>query len=113
MILSGKVYTAEELYEQGVVDVLAAPGKGIAAVHQYIAHQHTRFQGVLGLDKVIEQFNPVSYEELMGVIDVWVDTALQLSDKNIRLMSYLVQAQNRRWAGAEDRGQEVVVSAVG
>jgi len=113
MILSGKVYKAEELYERGVVDVLAAPGKGAAAVYEHIAHQRGRFQGALGLDKVIERFNPVSYEELMDVVDIWVDTALQLNEKNIRLMDYLVQAQNRRWGGAEQPRQRVAVSALG
>ena len=113
IIESGKVYTAEELYDQGVVDVLAEPGGGVAAVHQYIAHQHSRSQGHFGLDRVIEQFNPVSFEELMGVVDIWVDTALQLSEKNLRLMEYLVQAQNRRMASGAERQQQIAVSAVG
>ena len=43
MIASGKVYTAEELYNLGVVDVLAEPGRGDAAIQQYIAHQHHFF----------------------------------------------------------------------
>lgn len=113
IITSAKVYTAEELYDQGVVDVLAEPGKGVAAVHQYIAHQHTRSHGSFGLDRVIEQFNPVSYEELMDVVDIWVDTALRLTEKNLRLMDYLVQAQKRRLASGRDEQQPVTASAVG
>ncbi len=36
MILSGKTYTAEDLYEMGVIDVLADEGKGEQAVKDYI-----------------------------------------------------------------------------
>jgi len=33
----------------------------------------------------------------MDVIVLWVDTAMQLSDKNLRLMEYLIRAQEKRW----------------
>ena len=36
MILSGKTYSAEELYEMGIVDVLADEGKGEQAVREYV-----------------------------------------------------------------------------
>ena len=97
LIASGRVYTAEELYEMGVVDVLVPDGKGEQSVYEYIQHQRHRCSGFFGLDKVVEQYNPLSYTELENVIDLWVDTAIQLSQKNIRLMQYLVQAQEKRW----------------
>jgi len=97
LIASGKVYTAEELYEMGVVDVLVPDGQGEQSVYEYIEHQRNRCSGFFGLDKVVEQYNPLTHEELTNVIDLWVDTVLQLSQKNIRLMQYLVQAQEKRW----------------
>ncbi|MCB1857119.1 MAG: crotonase/enoyl-CoA hydratase family protein [Gammaproteobacteria bacterium] len=101
MIASGKVYTAEELYDMGVVDILVPDGNGKEAVYDYIQHQRNRSTGFYGLDRVIEQFNPLSYKELLDVITLWVDTAMQLSDKNIRLMEYLVRAQQKRWCREE------------
>ncbi|MCB1868748.1 MAG: enoyl-CoA hydratase/isomerase family protein [Gammaproteobacteria bacterium] len=97
LIASGRVYSAEELYEMGVIDVLVSDGKGEQAVYEYIQHQRHRCSGFYGLDKVVEQYNPLSYIELENVIDLWVDTAMQLSQKNIKLMQYLVQAQEKRW----------------
>jgi len=97
LIASGKVYTAEELYDMGVVDVLVADGQGEQAVYEYIQHQRHRSAGFFGLDRVVEQYNPLSYRELTNVIDLWVDTAMQLSPKNIKLMQYLVRAQEKRW----------------
>lgn len=101
LIASGRVYSAEELYDMGVVDVLVNDGEGERSVYEYIQHQRHRHSGYLGLDKVVEQYNPLSYAELINVIDLWVDTAMRLTPKNIRLMEYLVQAQEKRWGGGE------------
>lgn len=84
----------------GVVDLLVPDGKGEQFVYEYIQNQRHRSLGFLGLDKVVEQYNPLSYAELENVIDLWVDTAMQLSQKNIRLMQYLVQAQEKRWGNS-------------
>ncbi|OGI57239.1 MAG: hypothetical protein A2V58_06475 [Candidatus Muproteobacteria bacterium RBG_19FT_COMBO_61_10] len=45
IILSGKIYSAEELYEMGVVDVLANDGEGEQAVYAYIKKQNQANQG--------------------------------------------------------------------
>ena len=97
IITSGKVYKAEELYEMGVVDLLAPNGKGRETVREYIEHQQSRSLGFQCLDQVADQFNPLTYKELMDVTTLWVDAAMQLTHKNMRLMEYLVKAQDRRW----------------
>ena len=35
-------------------------------------------------------------DELVRITDIWVDTALQLGDKSLRMMERLVRAQLRR-----------------
>lgn len=102
IINSGKVYSAEELYDMGVVDVLAPDGKGKQAVYEYMQHRKNRHLGYQGIDILADQFNPLTYKELLDVIVLWVDTAMQLSEKNIRLMEYLIRAQEKRWVNQED-----------
>ena len=97
IIASGRVYGAEELYEMGVVDQLVSDGRGEQAVYDYIHAQRNRSAGSQGFDKIVEQFNPVTLKELQDSIGIWVDTALHLSSKNIRMMEYLLNAQERRW----------------
>ncbi len=109
MIASGKVYTAEELYQLGLVDVLVPDGQGRQAVHNYMKHQDTRSAGYYGLQQVMDHFNPVSHQELLDIADVWVDAAMRLSPKNIRLMQYLVHAQERRWGKRTDVSQQQAV----
>ncbi|KRT58501.1 hypothetical protein Ga0076813_13601, partial [endosymbiont of Ridgeia piscesae] len=69
--------------------------------------QQTRENGFVCLDKVMDQINPVTYQELMNITTLWVDAALDLTDKNLRLMSYLVNAQERRWNAEEEATQQV------
>ena len=111
IIASGKVYTAEELYEMGIVDRLVPDGEGQSAVYDYIRYQRSRTAGTHSLDRVMDEFNPVSYEELINVVNIWVDAALQLSEKNLRVMEYLVRAQLRRWGGAASAQRAEKVSA--
>ena len=108
IIASGKVYKAEELYDMGVVDVLVPKGKGREAVRDYIDHQQNRSLGFQCLDQIAEKFNPLTYDELMEITTLWVDTAMQLTHKNLRLMEYLVKAQDRRWNNADTEKVQLV-----
>jgi DSF synthase len=96
MILSGEIYTAEQLYEQGVIDVLAADGAGVDAVYSYIGRGGKRHGAHVAVRQAQRIVNPVRFEELMGIADLWVEAALRLSDADLRKMLRLAAAQDRR-----------------
>lgn len=93
MILSGRLYLAEELYTLGVVDVLAEPGNGEMAVHDYIRRESRSRNGALALRSARDEIQPIGYSELMRVTDIWVDAALRLETKDVRMMERLVSRQ--------------------
>ena len=95
MILSGKLYSAAELFEQGLVDVLVEDGQGEEAVYEYVAKQARRSNGYIGVQKARHRFNPVTYQELMDITAIWVETALQLSDKDLKVMDRIVRSQQK------------------
>jgi Enoyl-CoA hydratase/carnithine racemase len=101
MILSGKIYGAEELHDMGIIDRLAEPGEGVDAVHEFMTEfqriRHCR-QAVLKARKIVDR---VTLEELIDIADVWVDTALQLGESDLRRMGHLAKAQDRRWSKLE------------
>jgi DSF synthase len=100
MILSGDIYSSEEMYRLGVVDVLVPRGEGQRAVQDLIRHHQRAPHAHLAMNSVRQIGKPVTLEELMGITEVWVDTALSLGDKGLRTMERIVRAQHRR-AGAE------------
>ena len=95
MILSGKVHTAEELYELGLVDVLAEDGEGIAVVRQHIRGLDRHHASRRAMRHVCNAVNPVTRDELIRVTDIWVEAALGLKEDDLRRMNRLVAAQNR------------------
>ncbi|MCC7413931.1 MAG: crotonase/enoyl-CoA hydratase family protein [Gammaproteobacteria bacterium] len=95
MILSGRVYDAEELHEMGVVDVLAEAGAGIEAVHEFIRSHQRRRNARLAVQGVRALSNPVRYEDLIKVCDMWVDAAMRLTERDLRTMKRLIRGQDR------------------
>lgn len=96
IIRSGKLYLAEELYDMGVVDVLAEPGQGEAAVYDYVRREEKSRNGILALRAAREVSQPASYDELVRITEIWVDAALRLEPKDLRMMERLVNRQTSR-----------------
>jgi DSF synthase len=103
LIESGNVYSADELYAMGVIDKVVADGEGNRAVYDLIRERRNRITGFRGLERAMAEVNPVSYEELSSIVNIWVETALRLSNKNMRLMEYLLDVQNKRWDTATEK----------
>ena len=96
MIFSGHIYTAAELHEMGVVDVLVEDGTGEAAVHDYVSRNERRRNGMQAMFNCRRHLNPISYDELLNITNIWVDAALRLEEKDLKLMSRLGRSQLKR-----------------
>ena len=95
LITSGAIYTARQLYEMGIVDVLTADGTGEAAVAAYIRKHSRNANGRQAFERARNAVQPVTRDELMRVVEVWADAALRLQDRDLRMMERLVKAQQR------------------
>ena len=98
MIMSGKLYTAEELYEMGAIDILAEKGEGELALYKYIKNAKRSPNSFKAMAKVKDICNPISYEELVSIANVWADAALKLTPKDLKMMTRLVSRQNSKTA---------------
>ena len=107
LILSGKILTAARLHEMGVVDMVAKDGEGEAAVNSWIASTYKRRNGYAAVYRARQHVNPVTREELDAITDTWVDAALRLEDRDLKMMSRIVRSQMRRM----ERGDVTDVTA--
>ena len=96
LILSGRVLPAKELHEMGVIDVLTQDGEGENAVRDWIAKNAKRRNGMQAVFKARKLVQPVTREELDAITDTWVDAAMRLEDRDLKMMSRIVRAQMRR-----------------
>ncbi|OIO74397.1 MAG: enoyl-CoA hydratase [Zetaproteobacteria bacterium CG1_02_53_45] len=98
LVLSGRLYSAEEMFDLGVVDILAEDGEGEQAVYDYVKKESRFRNGYRAFRKAKRCSNPVSYVELLAVAGIWVDTAFRLEAKDLRMMERLVKKQIQKMA---------------
>ena len=95
MILSDETYSAEQMYDLGIVHALAEPGDGIAAVRKFIGRSNRKLAGLVAAHKAMRVSASVPMEEFYAIVDLWADAAVQLSEKDLKLMLRLASAQER------------------
>lgn len=96
MMLSGRIYSSDELHSMGVIDVLVSKGGGVRAVEEQVHRNQRTAIARLAVDRIRQIADPVTLQELMRIAEVWVDSALQVGEKSLRTMERLVHAQLRR-----------------
>ena len=95
IIMGNETYSAEAMYDMGIVQHLAEPGEGEAAVRDFIAKSSRRHAGLVGARRASRRANDVSLAELRDIVDYWADAALQLREQDLKLMQRLAGAQAR------------------
>jgi DSF synthase len=95
MILSGRTYSAEELYDLGLVHALAERGEGRRAVEDYIRHNRRRHSAHCAIYEASRAINPLPLSELEAVVELWADAALRLTEGDLKRMRRLIGAQTR------------------
>ncbi|MCK5387452.1 MAG: crotonase/enoyl-CoA hydratase family protein [Gammaproteobacteria bacterium] len=97
LIISGKQYSATELYEMGIIDVLVEDGQGMNAVNEFINNHRTQQRARIAMQKAKMRSTLICYDELRDIADIWVDAALKTKSSDIEFMQRLVKIQNRKF----------------
>jgi len=95
LLRTARQYPARELWEMGVVDLVVPKGEGVFAVNDFIRRRRASRTGHQAIHRVRQRVNPLTREELMDVVDIWVETALQLTERDLRVMARIAEAQPR------------------
>lgn len=95
MITSGTIYSARQLYDLGVIDVLTPDGTGEAAVASFIRKHSRNLAGRQGFERARSEVMPITEQELLRVVEIWADTALKLQERDLKVMERLIRAQAR------------------
>lgn len=93
MLSTGDIYSAQEMYEMGVIQVLCDEGKGIECVEDLMKQHQKKAKVHQALQNVKSRIHPIEYEELEKVVELWTDTALGLEEKDLKLIDRIVKTQ--------------------
>jgi DSF synthase len=108
MILSGRLFNAEQLHRRSLVDEVVDDGAGEAAIVELVRQVDPRLRGTLAALEAQRLNAPITYEQLASVVDLWAETALTLTMRDLRLMERLARAQARKAGGAEEGAIEEI-----
>jgi DSF synthase len=95
IIMEGNTLLAEDLHDLGIVDFLAEPGEGERVVRYYIERSQSRARGHSAFRRALSTAAPVCRDELMRVVNVWVDAAMELTGRDLKVMEFLVRSQSK------------------
>lgn len=93
IINSNKTYSAQEIYDLGIINKVCEDGQGLAAISAMIKDGE--------MDKYISNpflniCNRVSKQELIDIVNVWLDKAFTLNEDNLTRMTKLANFQKRK-----------------
>ena len=93
--MSGQVFTAAEMHDLGVVDVLADDGIGTDVVRGLIRSRQKRQNSYRAMARAKREYQAVPLAEMKAIVGIWVEAVLQLEARDMRMMARLVKAQDR------------------
>ena len=108
MIMSGKLYSAVELQQRGLVDYVVENGDGEEAIETIVRGVDVRQRGMLAALRARSLAMPITYQSLIDIVDHWAETALTLTDRDLRLMERLAKAQIRKVGGGAEGAVEEI-----
>lgn len=95
LISSNETYTAEQMYDLGLVHHLAENGEGLTACQDFIKKSERRHAGLVNARKAMKLSWDLQLSELTEITELWADAALQLSERDLKVMNRLASAQQK------------------
>ncbi len=95
LIVSNETYTAEQMYDMGLVHHLAENGQGLSACREFIKKSERRHAGLVNSRRAMKVSWKLELAELNRITELWADSALQLREQDLKVMGRLVAAQAR------------------
>jgi Enoyl-CoA hydratase/carnithine racemase len=94
LIGSGQLFSAQQMLEKGVIDSVVEDGQGEAGVAALIDRRKRSQNGFAALAQARRRVHKIEFSELLDVVEIWVDSALRLNVRDLKLMHRLVSRQN-------------------
>ena len=74
---------------------LQEKGEGELAVYRYIKSNRRNMNSYRSMQKVKDICNQVSYQELIDIGEIWVEAAMSLTSRELKVMARLIRSQDK------------------
>lgn len=109
MILGGKIYTAEEAFNLGIVDVLVDDDEGVSEVYRWIEKNKKISNGFQAIQKAKYRISPITEQEMIDITLIWLDAAMRLNERDFKVMERFTRSQEKRYCPMIEKSTDNVV----
>jgi len=95
LVMSGKTLSARAMLDLGLIHEIVPDGEGEAGVQRFIEKNARRHAGLVGSRRATKRTWNLSLRELTDITEIWAETALQLTERDLKLMARLADKQRR------------------
>ena len=95
LVSSGELYPALKFWEMGAIDEIAPDGEGLHTALDFIRRHSRAANGRIAIRQASRRVSPLTRAELLDIVQLWVEAALNLTPRDLRMMNRLVTAQSR------------------
>lgn len=88
-------YSAQEMYDMGIVDMVVEDGTGREAALDYVIQRKRYDNAYNAIREVTDLYHKVEFDELYRIGEKWVKTALQLGERDLRKMELIAKGQDK------------------
>lgn len=97
LMRDGRLYSAREMLEMGVIDEVCPRGEAALAVRAWLKREEGSRRARAMLRRAKLRMAPIDPAELGRVVDEWVETALALTPKEVRVLEALIGMQRKEF----------------
>lgn len=113
IILSGKTYSAEALYDMGIIDIIAEDGDGVQTTENYLKSHNQSHNTIRSMKKIRQIVHPITQKDLFDIADIWMEAAMRLSKKDLSKMERLLFLQTQSKASANLKKENTTLTPRG
>jgi DSF synthase len=95
----GRMFSAQELLDMGVIDHVVDTGAGEGAVQSLMRRRLHQHQAHVAMDAIDHMLRPITLDELSEVVRLWIDAAMNLSARGQEWMRRLHRQQIAQFGG--------------
>lgn len=96
IIMSGALYSADDLYRMGVVDMVCGDGRLQETLYGFMGRDESRHRFQRSTYDLRRRISPINPGEIDTAVASWVESALGLVERDLQIMARLTRSQARQ-----------------
>ena len=79
----------------GLIDVLFMDSDGVDEVYAFIKKLKKNDNTRKAILEIRNRVNPVTFKEMLDIGEIWVDSAMRLTERELKTMARLMRSQDK------------------